>query len=298
MWLVFAALAAVCFGLRGISYQWTSKKPIDRNMLLLGVYVCGAVVAVVAGFLLHQQWTMGALVGIVMGVFSYTSNASMYKGFSVGKASIIAIFTGMPPIVVVLLAYLLWGETLNGGQFAAFAIILCGILLLKISGDLSFKNAQGLQWGVITMITFACTDVATKQATLWGGDTFPTLFLMYATGTILFLISWLASRRKAVEQEPQSSPAPVESLAVPVPWTISRTFGIGLAVGIFNISGMMFLLTAFRHGITGLVSAVSALNVLIILFYARVFLQEKFNRRELAGMVCTLVGVICLRLLS
>ena len=36
MWLAYAALAAVCFGFRGILYQWTSQKRIERNLMPTG----------------------------------------------------------------------------------------------------------------------------------------------------------------------------------------------------------------------------------------------------------------------
>src|SRR4051794_10606320 len=113
MWLVYAASAAVCFGLRGILYQWTSQKPLDRNLMLLGVFFLGTITTLLSNVFVGQAWNWAALVGIVMGVFSFLSNASMYKGFAVAKASLVAVFTGLPPAVVVIIAFLLWGEKLN-----------------------------------------------------------------------------------------------------------------------------------------------------------------------------------------
>jgi drug/metabolite transporter (DMT)-like permease len=292
MWLAFSAAAAVCFGFRGILYQWTSQQTINRNLLLFSVYLSGAIVALVMNLFLGQAWTAGSWIGLIMGVLSFVANASLYRGFAEAKASLMALFTGMPPIVVVLLAYLTWGEKLNGGQVGAFAVIFCGLLLIRYSNDLTLSNLQGAQWGVLTMFMFACTDFFSKASTNAGGQTMPTLTIMYVTGAILFFFLWRKGARREISagedaQKPQSGE-----------WPNGKTFAWGLFVGLSNVFGMILMLPAFRMGVTGLVSAVVAMNVLIILLYARFVLKEKFTRREIAGMTCTIAGVLILRMLG
>lgn len=308
MWFVFAASSAVCFGLRGILYQWSSQKPLDRNLMLFGVYLCGTGVAVIANIFTEQAWNKGALMGISMGVFSFISNASMYKGFAVGKASLVAIFTGLPPVVVVAVAYLLWGEQLSWGQMGAFIIILGGILLIRYSNDLTFSNLQGVQWAILAMLGFAFTDLSSKQSTMWDGNIFPTLTVMYTTGALLFLLSWrkqllteksmnLVEKDLAEEELVEESLVQTNELPVKK-WSSSRTLLWGIIVGFTNISGMMLILPAFKLGVTGLVSAIIATNVLIILFYVRVFLKVRFSRSEVSGITLAITGVILLRLLG
>jgi drug/metabolite transporter (DMT)-like permease len=314
MWLLFAASSAVCFGFRGILYQWTSRQPIDRNLLLLGVYLSGTIIALVSNVPMKQPWSSGALIGILMGLFSFSANAAMYKGFAVGKASLIAVLTALPPVVVVILAYTLWHERLNGLQTASFAVIVAGMLLIRYSNDISLSNLQGAGWGLLAMITFALTDLMSKQATLLGASTLPALIMMYATGSLLFLAAWLLGLRKAIGrtgQEPALSAETAEAeLAAParavaeqssagnngMRWTKPRTLLWGMVVGLTNITGMMFALPAFRLGVTGLVSAVLALNVLLILLYARVMLKEKFSRLEKGGLALAFIGILILRL--
>lgn len=294
MWLVFAAGAAACFGLRAILYQWTSKQPADRNVLLFGVYLCGAVVSFLLNVIYAQPWTEGAWIGLAMGAFSFVSNAAMHKGFSVGKASIVAILTGLAPVVVVLGAYLLWREKLTWEQGAAFVAIVIGILLIRYSGDLSFRELGGAHWALIAMAAFAITDLSGKQATMWGGQTLPTLVLMYGTGSLMFGAE--ALRGKSVSDKHAE---PGEAVTISADrWGTGKTLLVGLAVGIANISGMVLLLSAFRIGVTGLVSAVIALNVLMVILYARVVLRDTFTRLEVAGMSMAVCGILALRLLG
>jgi drug/metabolite transporter (DMT)-like permease len=293
MWIVYAAFAAVSFGLRGILYHWTSQKPINRNLMLFGVFSTGTIICLIISFILQQQWTTTNLVGVAMGLFSFAANGSMYKGFSVGKASLVAMLTGLPPVVVVVLAYILWNETLTIWQLAAFVIIVLGILVIRYSSDLSLKELKGVQWALLAMFFFAFNDLSGKQAMLLHSAIFPTLFMMFITGSVCFGSLWLLGRMRTNGQK-----IAVADTVGEQPWKASKTFLWGMLVGITNATGMILLLPAFKLGITGLVSAVTAMNVLLILFYSRVFLKELLSRREFFGICLAFVGVILLRLLG
>ncbi|WP_166244418.1 EamA family transporter [Paenibacillus turpanensis] len=289
MWLVYAICAAVCFGLRGIVYQRMSKTPMNRSLFLFGVYVCGTIVALAGTFIMGQTWSVPTLVGIIMGVFSFGSNASMYKGFAVGKTSLVAMLTGLPAVVVALLAYLMWGETLTGSQMAAIGIILLGIIMIRYQSDVVSGPAKGAGWGLLAMITFAITDLAAKQSTLLGAHVLPTLTIMYATGALLFFVSYVWSTRGKAEQAAESAESEQQI-------SRTKTFRKGLLAGTTNISGMIFILPAFKLGTTGLVSAVIAMNVVLILAYAWIIAKEPVNRKEFAGVLCSLVGLLVLKL--
>lgn len=349
MWLAFALSAAICFGLRGILYQWTSQRPLDRNLMLLGVYLSGATVSFVAALALGQAWSPAAWTGVVMGTFSFISNASMYKGFSVGNPSLVAVFTALTPVVVAGVSFLLWGEKLNMLQALALAVIVVGVVIIRYSSDLSWRNLQGVQWALLSMVTFGITDMASKQAMLWHAEKMVTLTVMFATGAVLFFVSWslgavrtraarlartmavtaaaaAAEQRMpaasgagargserleaeaeharaagqrvkadAVREAPRSKRPGAEASA---PWSAGRTIGWGAAVGLSNVAGMMLILPAFERGITGLVSAVIATNVLLILLYVRLFLKERWTPKQMLGMLCALLGVLGLRLME
>lgn len=326
MWLLLAVAAAFCFGLRGILYQFTSRKPLNRHVLLLGVYLSGMAISAAAGLLTRQPWSASCLAGLFMGLFSYGANVSLFKAFSVGKASLVAILTSLPAVVVVGLSYLLWKESLTGGQWLSFVILLSGILTIRYAGGVTRHELKGAQWALLAVLCFGLTDVSSKQAMLWGAETLPTLTVMYATGSLLFGGNWyLEGRLRALRErvhgykaevsaagEANAGREPAAALSsekvdeaagnangLPkVPWTYRRTLVWGMGIGISNVSGMIFILPAFRLGITGLVSAVVAMNVLLLLLYARLFLRETFSRQETAGMALTLGGILLLRLVG
>ncbi|MFX3636780.1 MAG: EamA family transporter [Candidatus Pristimantibacillus sp.] len=308
IWLVYSILAACSFGMRGILYHWTSQQPLSRNALLCGTFFSGAVISLICAIATGQQWTLSALIGIQMGLFSFGANASMFKGFAVGKASLVAILTALPSVVVVIVAFAMWGETLNMMQFAAFAVIIAGVLLVRYSNDLSMKNLQGAQWGLLAMLLFAANDLSGKWSTMMEAPMFPTLVYMFASGTVCFGLWWLKDKKAEQTQaalagkrlnasEGSGEKAVIASVnESPARWSSKRTFMTGMAVGITNAVGMMLIITAFDHGKAGLVSAVTALNVLIVLLYTRFVVKERFTRLETIGISTAFAGILFMRL--
>lgn len=304
MWFVFAIAAVFFFGLRGIMYHWTSRKMIDRNLLLFGVYLTGVLLASVVNLVWGEPWTKSTAVGILMGFFSFLANAAMYKGFAVGKTSVVALLTGLPSLVVVVLAYFFWGESLSLNQLLAFCVVIVGIVMIRYSVDLRLGQLQGIQYGLLAMLFFAFTDLLTKQSTLLGASALPTLIVMYGTGAVLFGASWFKEQLKArkmmlahvAEREVAAgSESPKANAAV---WSRSRIVGWGMIVGLTNVAGMFLLIYAMRDGVTGIVSAVAALSILFVLLYSRFYLKEHMSRREQLGIVVALIGVFGLRLFS
>lgn len=314
MWLTYSVFAALCFGLRGILYHWTSQKPLNRNLLLCGTFTMGAIINGVCAFAFSSNWTMAALIGIQMGLFSFGANASMFKGFAVGKASLVAILTALPSVIVVIVAFGLWGEKLHAMQLIAFIIIVGGVLLVRMSNDISLRNLQGAQWGLLALVLFAANDLSGKWSTMMEAELFPTMFFMFVTGASCFGIWWLKDLQKERSQQKERLPhkaaatggavhvsafsgsETAAAVKETVGWSAKRTFLVGLAVGTTNAVGMMFIVTAFDLGKAGLVSAVTALNVLIVLLYTRFVVKDKFTKVEVTGITLAFAGILLMRL--
>lgn len=249
---------------------------------------------------------MAALIGVQMGLFSFGANASMFKGFAVGKASLVAILTALPSVVVVIVAFGLWQEKLHAMQLLAFVVIIGGVLLVRLSNDISLRNLQGAQWGLLAMLLFAANDLSGKWSTIMEADLFPTMFFMFVTGASCFGIWWLRDvqreRGKRALQGAGGGTARVAQHAASVSpsaspnWGSKRTYIVGLAVGITNAVGMMLIVTAFELGKAGLVSAVTALNVLIVLLYTRFIVKERFTTLEITGISLAFAGILLMRL--
>ncbi|GAB3478221.1 EamA family transporter [Marinomonas epiphytica] len=287
MWILYALLAAFCFGGRGILYQWTSQKNLDKHLMLFGVFFVGFLISSIAMILFDQQWYGWAdvLVGLAMGFGSFSANAALHKGFSVGKASLISVLSGMPPLFVALFAFFLWGESLSSLQLLGFTVIFIGLYTIRYSNDISFSNLQGAQWGLLAAFFFSFNDLMGKQSTRLEADMFATLTLMFGFGSFLFAMNWFKNRNQSV----------ANALATDR-WPAKKTFACGMLIGLTNMAGMIAILTAFSIGAAGLVSAVAAMNILFILLYSRLVLKESFSRQEVIGITAAIIGILILRI--
>ena len=109
---------------------------------------------------------------------------------------------------------------------------------------------------------------------------------MFGFGSFLFAMRWLAKRKKFIGSQYSEK----------TNWSEIKTFSCGLIVGVANVSGMVAIISAFSIGNTGLVSAISGMNILLILLYSHIVLKETFSRQEVLGLTAAFVGVIVLRL--
>ncbi|MNJ47848.1 EamA-like transporter family protein [compost metagenome] len=301
MWLIFAICVAIIYGVRSIMFQWSSRKGFDRNLLLLGAYIGAFLLSVILNFFIGQAWNSGALLGIWIGAFAYVSNSSMYKAYAAGKASLIAILIGTSPLVVTSLSFLLWRETMSLGQGLAFLTIFSGVFLISYSNQLSWRHLQGSQWGLLAMLFFGMTDILCKISVLQGAETLPTLILMFGTGAILFCATWRwqqsKERGRTDRSEHPHAGGNGKVIEAATPAT-HRTLLWGMTIGLTNFLAMIFILPAFKLGVTGLVSAIISGNILLIVLYARVVLKEKMAQTEMLGIALIFGGVIAIKLLS
>lgn len=294
MWFTFAIGAAFFFGLRGIFYQWSSHLAIDRNLLFASVYVSSTILSIVINIYMQQSWNQMAWIGILMGIFSFIANTALYKGYAIGRASVIAFFSGLTPIFVVLIASLLWKETLSMIQLIGFSIIILSLFIMKYNKDVQQGHYKGWQWGLLAILFYSFTDLASKQALLYGAYIMPTLTSMFITCSILFSISYIISNIKkdkiindtVIKQVTSSSQNS---------WTIHKIFLLGIGMGLINITAMILKLAAFHTGITGVVSAIIALSIIIVMIYARLYLKESINRAEVYGLILALIGIVIIK---
>lgn len=195
--------------------------------MLFGVYLSGVVIAVASNVVAGQAWTAGAWIGVFMGLFSFGANAAMYRGYAVGKASLIAILASLSPVVAAGAAYAVLGEKLSGLQSLSFGIIIIGILMIRYSNDISLSNLQGAGWGVLTMVLFGMTDATTKMATLHGAQTMPALTVMYATGSVLFFLAWMRGTWMRRGQDTSANAALASVSAAAKEWAAAAEIGDG-----------------------------------------------------------------------
>ena len=137
IWLGFAILALVLWGITGVTQKLSTNRISSERSFL---WFCWAMVALSAVVLLvaRTHWGMGRVVvlcsvagGALNGMGAWTSFRALESG---GKASIVISLISLYPLLTVLLAVLLLGERLTGMQMTGALVAIVAAILLSLEG--------------------------------------------------------------------------------------------------------------------------------------------------------------------
>lgn len=298
MWFTCALGAAFFFGLRSILYQWSSQRRMDRNLLFAMVYIGSTILMIGVDVWMQSDWNQATLLGIVMGLFSCTANTCLYKGYAVGRASVIGFFSGLTPVLVTVAAAWLWQEKLAWMQWVGLLIVVGSLFIVRYTKELQQGQYTGWQWGLLAIVGYSLTDLTSKQALFMGASIIPTLTVMFLTSSVLFTLSYLHGKWRQREGHTASASTD-DSTRTKQPktnsWTFFSMLRLGVLIALVNVIAMMLKLAAFDGGITGVASAIMALSVVVVLVYARFYLKESWRPLEVYGVLLALLGVVIMK---
>jgi transporter family protein len=135
IWLVFAMLALVLWGVTGVTQKLSTNRISSERSFL---WFCWAMVALSAVVLLvaHPHWGLGRMVvlcsiagGALNGLGAWTSFRALESG---GKASIVISLISLYPLLTVALAVILLGERLTWMQTAGAVVAISAAILLSL----------------------------------------------------------------------------------------------------------------------------------------------------------------------
>jgi transporter family protein len=141
LWLVFALIALVLFGLAGLSQKLSTNR-VSSELSFLAFSAAFALIAVVIVVALPhgwnfgvKNWLLGLFAGVLQGFGALASFAAYYSG---GKASVVTPLGALYPVVTVLLAVPLLHERLDWRT-------LLGVIIAIVAGlALSYEGPQGV----------------------------------------------------------------------------------------------------------------------------------------------------------
>jgi len=136
-WMLLSLLTVVLWGGWGLQ----SKIIVDRispwaNQVLFSIGLAPLVLWMALSKNLRRtagSKGKGIIYGLLTGVLGGTGNVALYLSLAGGgKASVVIPFVGLAPLVTVVLALILLGESLNRLQIAGVILALVSIYLLSL----------------------------------------------------------------------------------------------------------------------------------------------------------------------
>jgi drug/metabolite transporter (DMT)-like permease len=184
------------------------------------------------------------------------------------------------PFVVVLSAVFL-GERLRGWQFAGFALVLAGIVLVTWRSRRIDVSARALRLGVFYgagAVLMMAIGIVMVKPVLEGEHFFATAGLRLAAGSVAMVAFVTATR---------SWPAVMARYRQPQPWPM-----IVFASFLASYFAMLLWLGGYRLAPASVASVLNETAAAFIVLFAWWMLSEPLSLRRVAGLGLTFSGVV------
>ena len=236
--------------------------------------------------------------GLVLGLLVTIGYFAFYRGLELGPLAIVSPITSIDGAITVLLAVLIFHESLDTLKIMALIILFLGIIFVSLEGasPLAFLQTLrvssfakgGTRWALIAMIAFSFGLFGIGLATKTISWFLPIFWLR--------IFSTLAITSVRLWQHTQSRSDMLSILYTDDKGQNSWPLNIGLATLIGSLDSSALLLYSFntQFASTGIAAAVGSCFVLLPLFFGVTILHERLAKHQLLGVGLVLTGLILL----
>ena len=275
---VWGILSALSFGGADFIARFTSRRFGHHASLFITIAV-GIVLFLPVFFSqggLARQSPTALMLIATYGVLFTVSMLLLYQVLARGPINVVAPIVAAHPLFIVLVAYA-FGSRLSIEQWLAIlALLLCVVIIVACvrertdrgGGDSKFlRDTIGLS--LLTSVAYAANVFISQRAVAIVGEV-STLWLghLVAAGTLL-LIAWRKLRYPAV---------------TPGWW------GILLAQGVLNVSGVLFLFAGSLGAFPEITALLSSEFSVVTILLAALFLRERMTLLQTAAVAGVFVS--------
>jgi drug/metabolite transporter (DMT)-like permease len=216
-------------------------------------------------------------IGAVGGLLGAAGLSALYQGLAVGQMGVVAPIAAMSGLVPIAVGLAVQGDRPEPVQVAGMALAIGGVILAARARDEAAPGrrvATGAGLGLLAAL-FLGTMVVALDA---GGDRDPvwTVF-MVRVSSVAVLWAVVAARRPSF---------------VTVRPNLATLVGAGV---LDNLANLLFVLASAR-GLLSVVAVLGSLYPVVTVVLARVVLDERLARWQLAGVAAALAGVALISL--
>ncbi|PSR54025.1 hypothetical protein AHMF7605_11080 [Adhaeribacter arboris] len=286
LWLVFAILAALCWGVWGVLAKFISSDITPfTNHFLFSIGMLFTLPFIIRKCKVKEISTKGIIWGIVAGVLAVVGNVAVFQSFSTGgQAAVVIPVTNLYPLITIVIALLVFKEKMHWLNAIGIVIIVPAIIML--SGQSQILDNPGLFWqelglkvwllyAFIALLFWGFFSAAQKVTTNyisaeWSYLSFILSSALMAGGFIVFgLVEFNFSR---------------------------QTLWVGTLAGMLNGLGVLASFAAYRaEGKASQVTTIAgALQPVFTIILAILLLGEKLASIELIGICLAIFGSLFL----
>jgi drug/metabolite transporter (DMT)-like permease len=253
---------------------------------------------VVLGFHLVACLFLGVLVGatgdlgraswndvpffLLVGALGFGSYLAFYRALAIGPISVVSPIVSGYAAVTVLLAVLVRGEQLSGGEAVAIALVVGGVVVTTLDlSQLGETRAGGLGilLAVATTVLIGGFVFGVADRTSRLGWLVPIFLARLVSTALVFAAT--ATRRELR----------------PAGWSPSIPAAL-VFLGLVDTAGYISFNVGVRHAATSVVATASAPYALIPIALGVLVLHERPTRPQWGGVAVVIVGLVLLGLFS
>jgi len=196
--------------------------------------------------------------------------ASFFRGMAVGAISIVAPIASVAAVVPVVFG-IATGDEVSSLQLAGFVLALGGVAVASVERGHagSARMAAGVPWALAAVVGFGGYYVPMHEAS--GNDFLWAAFTFRVSVAVLAFLAWLVLR------------PPLAAAA--------GSLGAIALIGIADTTGNTLFAAASSLGEVSVVSVLATLYPVVTVALAAIFLSERLDRLQLAGVATALTGV-------
>ncbi len=271
-------VAAFCWGTSDyVAKLSTGKIGYLRTALFLQ-YVGEGVLLLLTfrDFSLFWIYPRATLVAVLLGLLNVGATLSLFKGFEVGKLSVVSPISSSYPAFSTILAVWFLGESVSGPVLVGILAILLGIILVSSQHtEQTTERRQAIGAGVgyalsafffMGLLFFGLKIIVGEL-----GSYLPVLILRTVTALILTILFIVRGHHSA-------------------PLTSHTLMLIGF-IGVVDTLANLSYTVGVSLGTVPVVSTVSGLFSAVSVILAYILLREKISAHQMAGFVAILVGI-------
>lgn len=286
LWLVFAILAALCWGVWGILAKFISSDISPYvNHLLFTIGMLFTIPFVVRKCKLKDINLKGISWGIVAGILAVIGNIAVYKSFGTGGlAAVVIPVTNLYPLVTIVIALLVLKEKMHWLNGIGILVVVPAIIMLsgqsEIFSDpsLFFANLGLKLWlifALVALVFWGLFSAAQKVTTNYISAEWS--YISFIVSSILITIGFFVFG------------------LIDFRFT-SQTLWVGSLAGMLNGLGVLASFAAYSaEGKASKVTTIAgALQPVFTIILALTFLKEKLGPIELAGITLAIIGSLLL----
>ncbi len=255
-----------------------SYKELDPSIAFFFDAMFGVLIWIPVGFIFGAT-IKGIINCLVYAIISaILSEALVFYALSKGDLSISTVMIATYPIYTLLFSRYINKEILSGEQLVFIVLTILGTILTCFDKDLKIKKLKSLTMliPIITAVAIGLSDTLTKKV-INETSSFSFLVAIAIVQIPVALIYLKIAKQKFSNI--------FKELKIGM-----KEYKYSIIGSLLNVLGTGCLLVSFNYGMVSIVSPLTAIYTPIVLIYSFIFLKEKINKLNFAGIIAALIG--------